>query len=62
MEYWLASTEQNPGNFYRNAYEKNFDGLKITVSSKIEAVKFFLQHHVKYVLTESFYEEPLKYY
>ena len=39
-----------------------FKGLKITVHSIIAAVKFLLQHHVKYVLTESFCQDPLKNY
>ena len=30
---------------------QTFEGLKVTVHSIIEAVKFLLQHHVKYVLT-----------
>ena len=39
-----------------------FEGLKITVQSTIEAVKFLLQHHVKYVLTERFCQDPLENY
>ena len=37
---------------------QTFEGLKITVHSIIEAVKFLLQHHVKYVLTERFCQDP----
>ena len=41
---------------------QTFEGLKITVHSIIEAVKFLLQHHVKYVLTERFCQDPLENY
>ena len=41
---------------------KTFEGLKVTVHSIIEAVKFLLQHHVKYVLTERFSLDPLENY
>ena len=55
FEDWLTSVEQYSGNFSRNARSnmfiswKTFEGLKITVHSIIEAVKFLLQHHVKYL-------------
>ena len=51
FEDWLTSIEQHPGNFSRNARSnmfiswQTFEGLKITVHSIIEAVKFLLQHH-----------------
>ena len=68
FEDWLTSTEQRPGNFSRNACSnmffswQTFVGLKITVHSIIEAVKFLLQHHVKYVLAERFCQHPLENY
>ena len=59
FEDWLAglltsTIEQRPGNFSRNARSnmfiswQTFEGLKIIVQSIIEAVKFLLQHHVKF--------------
>ena len=66
FEDWLTSIEQRPANFSRNACSnmfsswQTFEGLKITVHSIIEAVKFLLQHHVKYVLTEKFCQDPLE--
>ena len=68
FEDWLTSIEQRPGNFSRNARSnmfiswQTFEGLKITVHSIIEAVKFLLQLHVKYVLTERFCQDPLENY
>ena len=68
FEDWLLSIEQRPGNFSRNARSnmfiswQTFEGLKITVHLIIEAVKFLLQHHVKYVLTERFCQDPLENY
>ena len=68
FEDWLTTIEQRPGNFSRNACSnmfiswQTFEGLKITVHSIIEAVKFLLQHHVKYVLTERFCQDPLENY
>ena len=41
---------------------QTFEGLKIAVHSIIEAVKFLLQHYVKYVLTEKFSQDPLEIY
>ena len=56
FEDWLTSIEQRPGNFSRNARSnmfvswQTFEGLKITVHSNIEAVKFLLQHLLKTLL------------
>ena len=41
---------------------QTFEGQKITVHSIIEAAKFLLQLHVKYVLTERFCQDPLENY
>ena len=68
FEDCLTSTGQRPGNFSRNARSnmfiswQTFECLKITVHLIIEAVTFLLQHHVKYVLTESFCQDPLENY
>ena len=68
FEDWLTTIEQRPGNFSRNACSnmfiswQTFEGLKITVHLIIEAVKFLLQHHVKYVLTERLCQDPLENY
>ena len=64
FEDMLTSIEQRPANFSRKARSnmfiswQTFEGLKTTVHSIIEAVKFLLQHHVKYVLTEKFCQDP----
>ena len=68
FEDWLTSIKQHPGNFSRNARSnmfiswQTFEGLKITVHSIIQAVKFYPQHHVKCVLTEMFCQDPLENY
>ena len=68
FENWLTSIEQRPGNFSRNARSNMFiswqtiEGLKITVHSIKEAVKILLQHHVKYLLTDRFCQDPLENY
>ena len=65
---WLASIKQSSGNFSRNTCSdmfiswRTFEGLKITGHSIIDAVKFLLQHHVKYVLTKRFFQDPLENY
>ena len=65
---WLNSVEQRQGNFTKDARQKMFissqtyEGLKITVNSIIEVTQFLLQHQVKYVLTERFYQDPLENY
>ena len=68
FEDWLTSIEQRPDHFSRNASSnmfiswQTFEGLKVTVHSIIEAVKFLLQHDVKYVLTERFSQHLLENY
>ena len=39
---------------------QTFEGLKITVHLVKEAVKFLLQHHIKYILTERFCQDLLE--
>ena len=41
---------------------QTYEGLKITVNSVIEATQVLLQHQVKYLLTESFCQDPLENY
>ena len=41
---------------------QTYEGLKITVHSIIELVKFLLNHQVEYVLTECFCQDPLENY
>ena len=68
FEDWLASIEQRPGNFSRNAKGKMFlsqqayEEFKITINSITEAAQFLLQHEVSYVLAESFCQDPLENY
>ena len=65
---WLISIEERHGNFTKNAKNNMFishqtyEGLKITVNSIIESVKFLLQNDVKFVLTERFCQDPLENY
>ena len=60
----MASIDQRPENFSKNAKGKIFisqqtyEGFKITVNSIIETVPFLLQHGVSYVLTECFCQDP----
>ena len=62
FEDWLASIEQRPGNFSRNAKGKMFISQQayegFTVNSTIEAVQFLLQHEVLYVLEGMFLPRP----
>ena len=68
FEDWLTSIQQRPGNFTPNARTKMFitwqthEGLKRSVHSMIEATKFLLHSHVRYVLTERFCQDPLENY
>ena len=39
---------------------QTYEGLKITVHSVIELVKFLIMHKVSYVLTERFCQDPLE--
>ena len=41
---------------------QSYDGLKITVYSAIEVVRFLIMHKVSYVLTERFCQDPLENY
>ena len=60
FEDWLRSIEENQGHIQnlRNrrclCNHKKYEGLKITVNSVIELVKFLIMHKVLYVLTERF--------
>ena len=68
FENWIQSTKDRPGNFTANAKSKMFiswqtyEGIKITVNSVIELVKYLLSHGVSYVLTERFCQDPLENY
>ena len=58
----------NNGNFDTNAKANMFlswqtyEGLKITVHSLIELIKYLLSEGVPYVLTERFCQDPLENY
>ena len=41
---------------------QTLEGLKITVYSAIELLKFLIMHKVSYVLTERFCQDPLENY
>ena len=68
FEDWLRSTEERPGLYTKSEKQKMFissqtyKGLKITVHSVIELVKFLIMHKVSYVLTERFCQDPLENY
>ena len=65
---WQASIEARPGNFTKNAKSnmfiswQTFEGIKITVHSAIDLIKFLLSNGVKYVLTERFCQDALENY
>ena len=41
---------------------QSYDGLKITMHSAIEVVRFLIMHKVSYVLAERFCQDPLENY
>ena len=65
---WQASIEARPGNFTKNAKSnmfiswQTFEGIKITVHSAIDLIKFLLNNGVQYVLTERFCQDALENY
>ena len=68
FEDWQLSIRTRPGNFTKTAQSNMFiswqtyEGIKITVNSLIEVVKYLLDQGVPYVLTERFCQDPLKNY
>ena len=68
FEDWFTSIEQRDGNFSKKERNKMFispqtyGGLKISVNSTIKVVQFLHQHHMRYVLTERFCQDPLENY
>ena len=68
FEDWLRSIEERPGAYTKSEKQKmflssqTFEGVKITVHSVIELVKFLIIHKVSYVLTERFCQDPLENY
>ena len=66
---WLKSIEDRPGNYDQSERAKMFiswqtyEGLKITVNSIVECVKFLLHNRIcGYVLTEKFCQDLLENY
>ena len=63
---WEASVQQRPGNFNKSAKEKmrlshqTVEGLKITVTSVVECVKFMLNEGAKFLMTHNFNQDPLE--
>ena len=68
FEDWLGSLEERTGAYTKFEEQKMFissqtyKGLKITVHSVIELVKFLIIDKVLYLLTERFCQDPLKNY
>ena len=68
FEDWLGSLEERTGAYTKFEEQKMFissqtcKGLKITVHSVIELVKFLIIDKVLYVLTERFCQDPLENY
>jgi hypothetical protein len=68
LESWKASTREREGDFSDDARGKMFlsmqtyDGLKISVFSHVEAIKFLLENGFKYVLSERFMQDVLEDY
>ena len=65
---WEESIEQTAGTYNKTERNKMFiskstmTGLKITVHSMIECVKFLLRSGFSYVLTENFSQDSLEFY
>ena len=65
---WKTSIATRPGEFTDNARANMFlswqtyQGIKITVHSSIELIKYLLLQGVPYVLTERFCQDPLENY
>ena len=68
FEDWLGSLEERTGAYTKFEEQKMFissqtyKGLKITVHSVIELVKFLIIDKVLYLLTERFCQDPLENY
>ena len=68
LESWKASTREREGEFTDDARGKMFlsmqtyEGLKISVRSHVEAIKFLLENGFKYVLSERFMQDVLEDY
>ena len=68
FQNWLQSITDRPGNFTRNARSNMFiswqtyEGIKITVYSAVELVKYLLSRSVPYVLIGRFCQDPLENY
>lgn len=69
FESWKESINNRPEEFDKTAKKKMFisrqthEGLKITVHSIVECVKFMLSEtQCKYILTERFCQDPLENY
>ena len=70
LQDWLNSVQKRQEKFERDAGQKifiswgdkhiKFEGLNTSFNSMIETTQFLLWHQVKYVLTESFFQDPLK--
>ena len=68
FEDWRISIENRNSNYTKKEKNKMFisretyEGLKISVNSIIELIKFLLQHQIKYVLTARFNQDCLENY
>ena len=68
LETWKENTQNQPGNFTKNARSKmfisyqTFFGLQITVRFIVEVVKYLLPNGCQYVLTERFCQDPIEEY
>ena len=68
LESWKASAHEREGDFSDDARGKMFlsmqtyEGLKISVFSHVEEIKFLLENGFKYVLSERFMQDVLEDY
>ena len=68
FESWKESTTARPGEFTANDRARmfvswqTFEGLQISSHSLVEAVKFYLNEGMEYVLTECFCQDPVEEY
>ena len=68
LNIWKENTQNRSGGYTQNLKSKVFASLEtnyaiqITARSTVEAIKYLLQNVSKFILTERFYQDPLKEY
>ena len=68
LQMWHDNVAQRPGNYDENARacmfisRQTYEGMKISIYSLIELVKFLLNSGIDYVLTNRFCQDPVEQY